>query len=461
MKKTRLLPLLILVVILVCAGVTAASAATSGPANPAYITSITDPNGQVSTLTDGSTATTWTKTASSYGADLTINLYSATVGEIWIRNGHCYSQNYYNHYDRPNVVAVTLWYSANYYTQTSVTYRYRMSDAFRPGTYTTAWYDGYQRILLPQQLSGVTRIELTIESVTQGYGRTGATISDLIVCSGQHATATPYTRVTATPRPYVQYITPSPTPYVHRVTPTPTRYVQYVTPTPTRGVILLTPEPTRPPVIEVITPRPTPTQPPLVEVITPRPTATQPPLVEVITPPSQVTDAPGLPKDEYPSEGVTAKLLKTAATRSGPSNDYDEPGSFFSKGDEINVVSKAWDPENSLWWFQIEFSYRGEWMRAYTPENRIDLDPNLVPTENDDGDAREVLEDHRVYFGPGEHFRMYKVSMLYKGSRAVIYGYEEVDGVLWAQIHYHDYAVGEDRRGWVPAKVLSTWPFAW
>lgn len=446
MKKTRLLPLLILVVILVCAGVTAASAATSGPANPVYITSITDQNGQVSTLTDGSTATTWTKTANGYGADLTINLYSASVGEIWIRNGHCYSQNYYNHYDRPSVVAVTLWYSANYYTQTSVTYRYRMSDAFRPGTYTAAWHDGYQRILLPQQLSGVTRIELTIESVTQGYGRTGATISDVIVCGGQHATATPYTRVTATPKPYVQYITPSPTPYVHRVTPTPTRYVQYVTPTPTRCVILLTPEPTRTP---------------LVEVITPRPTATQPPLVEVITPVPQVTDAPSLPKDEYPSEGVTAKLLKTAATRSGPSNNYDEPGSFFSKGSEINVVSKAWDPENSLWWFQIEFSYRGEWMRAYTPENRIDLDPSLVPTENDEGDAREVLEDHRVYFGPGENFRMYKVSMLYQGSRAVIYGYEEVDGVLWAQIHYHDYAIGEDRRGWVPAEVLSTWPFAW
>ena len=436
MKKSRLLPLLILVLVCLCFSVTAASAA---PSNPVYIGSITDQNGAVTTLTDGSTATTWTRTSTGYGADLTINLYSATVGEIWLRNGHCYSQNYYNHYDRPSVIAVTLWYSANYYTTSSETYRYRMSDAYRPSTVTSAWNDGYQRILLPQQLNGVTRIELTIESVTQGYGRTGATISDLIVTSGQHATATPYTRVTATPKPYVQYITP----------------------TPTRGVILLTPEPTRAPIVEVITPRPTATQPPIVEVITPRPTATQPPLVEIITPVPQITTPPSLPKDEYPSEGVTAKLLKTAATRSGPSNDYDEPGSFFSKGDEINVVSKAWDPENSLWWFQIEFSYRGEWMRAYTPENRIDLDPNLVPTENDDGDAREVLKDHRVYFGPGEHFRMYKVSMLYQGSRAVIYGYEEVDGVLWAQIHYHDYAIGEDRRGWVPAEVLSTWPFAW
>lgn len=413
MKKTLLLALLVLLLTCLCTGALAAS----GPANPVYISSITDSTGNaVTTLTDGSTATTWTKNASGYGADLTINLYNATVGEIWVRNGHCYSQNYYNHYDRPDVIAVTVWYSANYYTSTSVTYRYRMSDAFRPNASSSAWYNGYQRILLPEQLSGVTRIELTIESATQGYGRTGATITDVIVASGAHATATPYTRVTATPRPYVQYITPSPTPYV-----------QYVTPTPTRNVIIITPPPTTPPLVEMITPTPTAT----------------------------------LPADGYPSEGVVARLTKTAATRSGPSNDYDEPGSFFSSGTEVNVISKAWDPENELWWFQIEFNYRGEWMRAYTPENRIDLDPDLVLTENDEGDAREVLYDQRVYFGPGEHFRMYKVSMLYKESRAVIYGFEEVDGVLWAQIHYHDYAINEDRRGWVPAECLSTWPFPW
>jgi len=425
MKKTLLLPLLILVLACLCT-----AALADAPADPVYIGSITDSTGaNVTALTDGSTATTWTKQSSGYGADLTINLYSASVGEIWIRNGHCYSQNYYNHYDRPSVISVTLWYSANRYTSTSVTYRYRMSDSFRPNASSSSWYSGYQRILLPEKVNGVTRIELTIESATQGYGRTGATITDVIVASGSHATATPYIRPTATPKPYVQYVTPTPTPFIQFITPTPTPRVERITPTPTRNVVVLTPEPTTPPLVELITPVP-------------------------------VTTLPG----ELPMTSPTcipAILLKTAATRSGPSNDYDEPGSFFSAGDEINVLSKAWDPENELWWFQIEFNYRGELMRAYTPENRIALDPDLVPTENDEGDAREVLVDHRVYFGPGEHYRMYKVSMLYKESRAVIYGYEEVDGVLWAQIHYHDYAIGEDRRGWVPAEVLSDWKFPW
>ncbi len=415
MKKTRLLPLLILALVCLCVGAYAA-----GPNNPVYMGTVTDAYGNAITeLTDNNTATVWTKSINGYGPDLTIQLYSATVGEIWVRNGHCYKQNYYNHYDRPDVVAVTLWYSTNRYTESSVTYRYRMSDAFRPSASSSAWSNGYQRMLLPQQVTGVTRIELSIESATWGTGNTGATITDIIVASGAHATATPYTRPTATPKPYVQYITP-----------TPTQRVEYITPVPTRDVVILTPVPTEPPLVEVITPVP-------------------------------ATDAPPQPSVGYPTEGMAAKLLKTAATRSGPSNDYDEPGSFFSKGTEVNVVSKAWDSENEMWWFQIEFSYRGEWMRAYTPENRVDLDPSAVPTENDEGDAREVLYDQRVYFGPGEHFRMYKVSMLYKESRAVIYGYEEVNGVLWAQIHYHDYAIGEDRRGWVPAECLSTWPFPW
>jgi len=421
MKKTRLIPLLILAILCLFAG---AAMAESSIANQVYIGSVTDANGDVTTLTDGSTATTWSLQNPGYGADLTINLYSATVGEIWVRSGHCYSQNYFNHYDRPDVVAVTLWYSVNRYTTNSVTYRYHLTDAFRPATYSTSWKGGYQRLLLPEPVSSVTRIELTIESSVQGYGRTGATISDIIVASGAHATSTPRSYATATPRPYVEYITPSPTPYIHIVTPTPVRQ----TASPTRDVVILTPVPTNTPLVELITPVPKPTDEP-------------------------ITD--------FPTEGISARLLKTAATRSGPSNDYDEPGSFFSAGDYVNVLSKAWDSENDLWWFQIEFNYRDEWLRAYTPENRIDLDPKLVPTENDEGDAREVLLDHRVYFGPGYDYKMYKISMLYEGSRAVIYGYEEVDGVLWAQIHYHDYAVEEDRRGWVPAEVLSTWPFEW
>ena len=426
MKKTRLLPLLILLLACLCVSASASSY-NNGPAGQAYVSSVTDANGAVSALTDGNTSTTWTKSSSSYGADLTINLYSATVGEIWVRNGHYYSQNYYNHYDRPDVISVTLWYSANRYTSTSVTYRYRMSDVYRPNASSAAWYNGYQRLLLPQQYSGVTRIELTIESVIQGYGRTGATLTDVIVATGTHTTATPRPYTTATPRPYVQYVTPSPTPFNYHPTREP---AEVIIPTPTRGVVLLTPEPTATPLVELITPVP------------------------------QTTSTPVVPTVDYPSKGVLAKLLKRVATRSGPSVGYDEPGSFFKAGDYVNVISKAVDPNYpGIYWYQLELQDRGQWIRAYTHQSYLEIDPNSVPTENAVGDTRRVLQDHRVYYGPGTHYKMYTISMLYEGARATIYDRVFVDGVEWAQIHYYDGVIEDERRAWVPMEALSDWSY--
>ena len=409
MKKRFLLPLLLLLTALLCL-----SASAAGIGGQVSIASVYDAYGQVSTLTDDATHTTWTK-ESVGGVDLTLNLYSATVGEIWIRSGHCYSQNYYNSYDRPEVVKVTVWYRANQYTTTSDTYRYRLSDAYRPNTRSSSWNSGYQRILLPKAYSGVTKIELTIESTISGYNRTGATITDIIVARGSHATATPKSYTTATPKPYVVYVTPTPGPNT---------------------------EPTRDVIVDPVTTMP------LIERVTPTPTLA----------PTRA------PSTSYPtSTGIVATLKQRIATRTGPSNNFDEPGSFFSKGDTVNVISKAWDDENEIWWYQVEFYYDKGWYRAYTPAQRIDLDPSYVLTENMEGDPREVLYDQRVYYGPGEEFVMYKVSMLYKESRAVIYAYE-IDpdtGIVWAQIQYHDYAVDVTRRGWVPLDCLSTWNFAW
>lgn len=428
MKKFRILLLLALTLTLLCA---AASAATIP--GQVSISGVYDVFGAVDALTDDSTATVWQKQADE-GVDLTITLYGGNVGEIWLRSGHCYSQNYYNHFTRPEVVKVTVWYQANQYVLSSDTYRYRLQDAFRPNTVSSSWNSGYQRLLLPKAYSGVTKIELTIESSIAGYTYAEPTITDIIVAAGSHATATPRTYATATPKPYVVYVTPTPgysggsDGYVDYITPVPLS----PTPTPTRESIIITPV-TNTPLVELITPQPTRT--PAPEVFIPQPT-------------------------KYPTEGgIVASLLKRIATRTGPSNSFDEPGSFFSAGDQVNVISKAWDDENGMWWFQVEFMYSGEWMRAYTPANRVSLNPDYVPTETYPikTDAREVLFDHRVYFGPGEEYKMYKVSMLYQGSRAVI---RCIEGD-WAQIEYKDYAIDQTRRGWVPLEVLSDYPFEW
>jgi len=183
--------------LLLCLGTTAFAASIPGQQT---IVAVMDGNGYVTNLTDDDATTAWTQ--SGYGdPDLTLSLYSASVGEIWIRSGYAYTQNWYNHYDRPDVVKVAVYYQANRYTESYDVYRYRLADEFRPNTMSANWNGGYQRLLLPKQYSGVTKIELTIESAIAGFGRTGVTISDIIVTGGSHATATPKAYATATPKP--------------------------------------------------------------------------------------------------------------------------------------------------------------------------------------------------------------------------------------------------------------------
>ncbi len=450
MKNRFLLPLILLILTLLCTTASAASLLNSSSIpGQAPISSVYDAYGMVDALTDGGTHTTWTSDGYS-NTTLTFNTYYATVGEIWVRNGHCYSQNYYNHYDRPDVIRVTVWYQANQYSQSYDTYRYRMSDAFRPNTTSADWNSGYQRMLLPKQYQNVMKIELTVESTTSGFGQTGATLTDVVLAAGEFATATPRTYATNTPRPYTVYVTPTPRPYnpddyIEYFTPEPTdreEFVEFITPEP--DVWFITPKPTSTPLVELITPEPD------VWLITPKPTGT--PLVELITP------KPTAEPIDYPTRtGIVAALNKRMATRSGPGVSYDEPGSFFSAGDQVNVINKSWDDENAMWWFQVEFFASGEWYRAYTPASRVEINPDYVPTEPYMSDPREVLYNQRVYFGPGEEYKMYKVSMLYKGSRVVICAVEDD----WVQIEYRDYSVDEKRRGWVPVEVLSQWQFEW
>lgn len=421
MKKRYLLPLLLLALLCVCA--TASAATIPGQQT---ITAITDVNGDVDALTDDDPATAWSK--ASYGEpDLTISLYSASVGEIWIRSGYAYTSNWYNHYDRPDTVKVTVYYQANRYTESYDIYRYRLTDMYRPNTVTGSWNNGYQRLLLPKKYTGVTRIELTIESVVQGYGNTGATISDIIVAGGSHATATPKAYATATPKPYTVYVTPTPGPWEEE--DDSDDYVDFIKPEPEE-------EEDDNPLVDYITPQSSPSPTPYIQLIPPAPD----PEDEVI---------------EYPTEeGTVATLLKRIATRTGPSNYFDEPGSFFSKGDEVNVLTKAWDAENELWWFQVEFEYDGVWYRAYTPGNRIDLDPDLVPMEPDEPFETEIGEDTVVYYGPGRQYKEFKYSVAYKGYAVKVYLIEED----WAQIEYYDYATETRRRGWVVIDDLADLP---
>ncbi len=184
---------------------------------------------------------------------------------------------------------------------------------------------------------------------------------DIALAADVHATATPRAYTTATPKPYIAYVTPRPS-------TTPTSTVELITPVPTGA-----------------TETPTPTAEPA-----------------------------------FPSKGVAAALKKRAATRSGPSNRFDEPGSFYNAGDIVNVISKAWDSENGIWWYQIEFNTSDGWMRAYTPANRVDVSSDSIPTETNLNDTRTVITSGAVYFGPSTTYRKYGWSWIYEGDTAII-----------------------------------------
>ncbi|MBQ3155591.1 MAG: hypothetical protein IJB81_01535 [Clostridia bacterium] len=450
MKKLRLLPLLVLA--LLCLASTALAANIPGQQS---ISSVSDASGYVTSLTDDNNITAWSKTGSG-SPDLTISLYSGTVGEIWIRNGYAYSSNYYNHYDRVGAVKVTVYYAANRYTESYDSYRYTLADAFKPGTQSGSWRDGYQRLLLPKKYTGVTKIELTVESAFAGYGRTGATISDIIVAAGSHATATPKAYATATPKPYTVYVTPTPGPWTEE---DDDPYVDYITPLPKDeaddNVSLIKPvsKATPTPLVELITPKPKATPTPLVELITPKPKVTATPLVELITPKPIITASP----EDYPSPGVVVPLLKTVATRSGPGTRFDEPGAFFSAGDPVNVVTQANDGVRN--WYQIEFQYKGKWYRAYTTAGYLDIGDLVFPAEPDRDVPLMTLKAQKytreIFFGPGEEYAVFTKTAIHPGTKLDIYAIEGD----WLQVDYTDYGSTEDpypqRRGWVPANIVA------
>ncbi len=98
-------------------------------------------------------------------------------------------------------------------------------------------------------------------------------------------------------------------------------------------------------------------------------------------------------------------LNQKMATRTGPGTRYDEPGTFFNgkwKGQRVRVISKV---NTGVWWLQVEFTYNGQLMRAYTGLKRVDsVNLNNVPTESVIGTCY-LNRSAEGYYGPGSNYR--------------------------------------------------------
>ena len=101
--------------------------------------------------------------------------------------------------------------------------------------------------------------------------------------------------------------------------------------------------------------------------------------------------------------GQYASLKMKIATRTGPSTDYTEPGTFFPdtwRNQQVRVLTRC--QTNGTWWLQIEFENKGSRYRAYTGLKRVNVDISTVPDEYPMGTAYIAGDMYPIgFYGPG------------------------------------------------------------
>ncbi len=151
---------------------------------------------------------------------------------------------------------------------------------------------------------------------------------------------------------------------------------------------------------------------------------------------------------------VNATLNSRLATRTGPSTNYDEPGSFFSAGHSVYVLSRAYDSRNNIWWVQVEFRYSGAWYRAYTGVKRFNgLNLNAIPEEYQIGECR-LTGSVTGRYGPGSSYAAIARALPAYASCAV-FGYADSGSGDYVQIECYDNGLTQYRRAWVPVSMVS------
>lgn len=145
-----------------------------------------------------------------------------------------------------------------------------------------------------------------------------------------------------------------------------------------------------------------------------------------------------------------ATLNQRISTRSGPGTHYTEPGSFLKAGDVVTVRTRVWDDRNEIWWVQVEFSYKGEKIRAYTGSWRMNVNLNQVPIEQPLRSCT-VIYDADAFAGPWYMGFMPWPDTIYAGTSATLYEVE--DG--YAHIECWNSRRQQMWRAWVPLYTLD------
>ena len=168
--------------------------------------------------------------------------------------------------------------------------------------------------------------------------------------------------------------------------------------------------------------------------------------------------APVTPPPSYPSYSAWSDtqranydttLIMRLSTRTGPSTNYTELGSYFKAGDPIRVLTCAYDTRNGIYWVQVEFTYQNQLRRAYTGLKRVNASTSYLPVESAVGKGR-VTKSAKAYYGPGTNYTMYP-DPIPAWTEGTVYNVENG----FVQLEFQPSGSNQKRRVWIEASSVE------
>ena len=169
--------------------------------------------------------------------------------------------------------------------------------------------------------------------------------------------------------------------------------------------------------------------------------------VSPVTPPPFVPNSNGWSDTQRVRYDTT--LIMRLSTRTGPSTNYTELGSYFKAGDPIRVLTCAYDSRNGIYWVQVEFTYQHQLRRAYTGLKRVNASTSHLPVENAVGSGR-VTQNARAYYGPGTNYTMYP-DPIPAWTQGTVYNVENG----FVQLEWLPGGSSQKRRVWIEAAYVE------
>ena len=151
------------------------------------------------------------------------------------------------------------------------------------------------------------------------------------------------------------------------------------------------------------------------------------------------------------ANGIPGLTIDKLSTRTGPGTQYTDSGTYSVKGQWINVLSRAWDSHNGIWWVKCEIPYNGEIRVLWTGYKRFDsstIPLDSIPIEGSSSSSTPSYNGGSGYFpiigqtcviyeegsntrsGPGTGYA--KIGRVERGSSYVVC----------------DYALGDTNKDW-------------